>query len=175
MIDMTDLGTYIEHNGRPAVRFVRTYPHPIDRLWSAITDTNELSHWFPSTVRIELRAGGTVDFSGDPYMDDSKGTVLACDPPRMLAFSWGGDELHFTLDSVGEGQCRLTFINVLEARNTAARNGAGWQVCLAELDHFLAGEPSGGPHSESALPWQPIYDAYVAAGVPSGAEVPSAS
>ena len=175
MLETTDLGTYIEHNGRPAVRFVRTYPHPIARVWSAITDADELRHWFPSTARIELRVGGAVEFSGDPYMEDSNGAVLACDPPHRLAFSWGDDELHYQLEDLGESQCRLTFINVLHERNTAARNGAGWTVCLAELDRWLAGQPSDGPHSESALPWQPVYDAYVAAGVPSGAEIPSAS
>src|SRR5262249_41825335 len=38
MIDATEYGTYIEYDGRPAVRFVRTYPHPIERVWHAITD-----------------------------------------------------------------------------------------------------------------------------------------
>jgi uncharacterized protein YndB with AHSA1/START domain len=175
MIESTDLGTYVEHDGRPAVRFVRTYAHPIERVWSAITDVDELSRWFPSTARIELRVGGTVTFSDDPYMEDSAGTVLACDPPRRLAYSWGGDELHYELESLGDGRCRLTLVNVLHERNAAARNAAGWTVCLAELDRSLAGERTDGPHGESAVPWQPIYDAYVAAGMPAGAEIPSAS
>jgi hypothetical protein len=29
------LGTYVERDGRPAVRLLRTYPHPIDRVWAA--------------------------------------------------------------------------------------------------------------------------------------------
>ena len=174
MLETTDLGTYIEHNGRPAVRFVRTYPHPVARVWAALTDVDELRHWFPSSARIELRAGGTVDFSEDPHMDDSKGTVIACDPPHRLAFAWGDDELHYQLEAVSDTECRLTFTNVLHERNTAARNGAGWTVCFAELDRLLAGQPAGGPHSERALPWRPVYDAYVATGVPSGAEIPSA-
>ena len=64
---------------------MRTYAHPIGRVWSAITDVDELSRWFPSTARIELRVGGTITFSDDPYMENSTGTVLACDPPRRLA------------------------------------------------------------------------------------------
>ena len=53
MIPPADLGTYIEHQGRPAVRFVRTYPHSIERVWSAITEPDQLRAWFPSAVTIE--------------------------------------------------------------------------------------------------------------------------
>ncbi|MDX6285740.1 MAG: hypothetical protein QOG53_1225 [Frankiales bacterium] len=168
-----DLGTYVEHDGRPAVRFVRTYPHPIERVWAAVTDPDELSHWFPSRAEIELHIGGTVTFSGDPNTDDTKGTILVCQPPQRLAFTWGEDELHFELEPVGSGHCRLTLTNVLHEGNTAARNAAGWTVCLSELDKHLAGQHSDGPHSADAAPFQPYYEAYLAAGMPSGAVIPS--
>jgi uncharacterized protein YndB with AHSA1/START domain len=170
---MMDRGTYVEHAGRPAVRFVREYQHPIDRVWTAVTDPTELRSWFPSAVKFEMRVGGTVAFSEDPNVKDKTGVVLACDPPRRFAFSWGGDELHFDLEPVGSSACRFTLTNVLSERNTAARNAAGWAVCLAELDKHLAGQQTDGPHSPSALPWQPLYDEYVAAGLPDGAEIPS--
>lgn len=168
-----DRGTFIEHEGRPAVRFQRTYAHPVDRLWAAITETEDLAHWFPSKVRLEGRTGGTVAFSHDPNIEDDQGTVLAYDPPRRLAYTWGADELHFELEPVAEG-CTLTLINVLEARDGAARNAAGWAVCLAELDKHVDGGVADGPHSDSAEPWQPLYEAYVAAGMPSGAPIPGA-
>lgn len=167
-----DLGSYVEYEGRPGVRFVRIYPHPIERLWLAITDPQELSGWFPSQVSIELRVGGTVTFSGDPHIEDSTGTVLACEPPRRLAFTWGGDGLHFQLESLNSGNCRLTLLNLLGERDAAARNAAGWSVCLGEFDKHIAGEPADGPHSDSAQAWQPYYEAYRAEGMPSGAYVP---
>jgi uncharacterized protein YndB with AHSA1/START domain len=34
------------------------------------------------------------------------------------------------------------------------------------------GVPSRGPHSEDTEPWEPVYRAHVAAGLPSGAEIP---
>lgn len=169
-----DAGTYLEADGRPAVRFVRTYPHPVERVWAAVTEPDELSRWFPARAEIDLYAGGSVTFTGDPYTEDRKGTVLACDPPRRLAFTWGGDELRFELEPAGPGadHCRLTLINLLEQRNTAARNAAGWDVCLAELDKLMAGQRPDGPHGQTARPWRPCYDGYVAAGLPSGAEIP---
>jgi uncharacterized protein YndB with AHSA1/START domain len=166
-----DLGTYVEHEGRPAVRFVRTYRHAIDRVWTAISDPGELRRWFPSEVRIDPREGGGVVFSGDPYAQDAQGVVLTWEPPRRLAYTWGDDELHFSLEPDGDG-CRLTLVNVLSDRSAAARNGSGWYVCLAELVKVLDGVPSRGPHSDDTEPFEPIYRAHVDAGLPSGAEIP---
>ena len=168
-------GTYLEHDGQPAVRFQRTYQQPVERVWTAVTDPEELAHWFPSRVQIEPRVGGTVLFSGDPHMDDTKGVVLAYDPPHRLGFDWGGDELHFTLEPTKDGGCQLTLLNVLKAEDTAARNASGWHVCLDGLAALLAGSPWAGPHSDSATPWEPLYAAYLADDVPSGAPIPPGS
>jgi uncharacterized protein YndB with AHSA1/START domain len=169
-----DLGSFIEFDGRPAVRFERTYDYAVERVWAAITEPGELAHWFPSSVELEPRAGGRISFSADPHASRQTGVVLAFDPPRKLAYTWGGDELHFQLEPLSAGRCQLVLINVLADRSTAARNAAGWDVCLDELAKLLAGRTGGGPHAESATPWQPRYDAYVAAGMPSGADIPTA-
>jgi uncharacterized protein YndB with AHSA1/START domain len=170
---MTDLGTYVELDGRPAVRFVRTYPQPIERVWQAITTPEGLARWFPSKVELELRPGGVVTYRGDPYSEDQAGRVLACDPPEYLALTWGGEELRFQLEPLADGGCRFTLFDLLDARDAAARNAAGWDVCLSELDNHLAGKPADGPHSPAATPWRPRYDAYVAAGLPAGAYIPT--
>ncbi|MFI0508783.1 SRPBCC family protein [Streptomyces sp. WSLK1-5] len=160
-------GTYLTlDDGRPAVRFSRTYDHPVARVWRFVTDADELAHWFPSRAEIDLRPGGAVKFSGDPHMEDSTGRVIAVDEPRHLSFEWGGDELRFDLEALDENRTRLTLTNVLQAADTAARNGAGWEVCLAALDAHARGERPGRP------PWEGLYRAYVDAGLPSGAPVP---
>jgi uncharacterized protein YndB with AHSA1/START domain len=164
-------GTYVEIDGCPAVRFVRSYPHPIERVWSAVATSEGLAHWFPSAVTIDLRVGGSVTFSGDPAAEDGSGVVLACEPPHRLIVTWGRDELRFELESLTDGGCRFTLVNVLERRDAAARNAAGWSVCLTELDRHVAGEAVGGPHSDGAVPWQPLYERYLAAGLPSGAPI----
>ena len=169
----SDLGSYIEHEGRPAVRFVRTYPHSAERLWAAVSEPAELAHWFPSNVELERRVGGEVRFTGDPYTEDWSGRVLAYEPPRRLAFTWGPDELHFTVEPVDDASSRLILVNVLADPTTAARNGGGWYVCLAELAKRLDGVPSEGPHSDDAEPWEPVYQAHIDAGLPSGAPIPA--
>ena len=160
-------GTYLTlDDGRPAIRFSRTYDHPVERVWKFVTDADELAHWFPSRAEIELRPGGTIRFSGDPHMEDSTGRVIAVDEPRHLSFEWGGDELHFDLEALDAKHTRFTLTNVLSAADTAARNSAGWEVCLTALDAHARDEHLEGP------PWKELYQAYVDAGIPSGAPVP---
>lgn len=169
---MNDPGTYIELDGRPAVRFVRTYGQSIGQVWAAIAEPDQSARWFPSTLTIEPRVGGVVTFTGDPHMPDSSGAVLAYDPPSAVSFTWGADEVHLLL-AEAEGGCELTLINVLEEAPAAARNAAGWAVCLSQLRLLLSGEPASGPHSPDAQPWRPLYESYVAGGMPSGAEIPA--
>lgn len=45
-------------------------------------------------------------------------------------------------------------------------------MCLTALDATAAGERSEGPHAGWIAAWKEIYEAYVEAGVPSGAPVP---
>lgn len=168
---MSSSGTYLELDGRPAVRLERRYGHPVERVWAAIINPDETRHWFPSTLVVEPRAGGVVEFSGDPHTPDSTGTVLAFDPPHRLEFTWGGAEVRFSLAPDGDG-CVLTLINVLEATDTAARNAAGWTVCVLELDKFLNGVPATGPHGGTTAPFEQIYQEFVRTGVPSGAPIP---
>ena len=170
-VDLT--GTYLTlDDDRPAVRFSRTYDQPLDRVWQFVTDPDELAQWFPSRAEFDLRPGGAVTFGGDPNMPESTGRVIAVDAPRHLSFEWGGDELHFDLEEVEEKRTRFTLTNVLGAADTASRNGAGWEVCLAALDAKARGEAVAGPHAGAGAPWKAFYEGYLAAGVPSGAVVP---
>ncbi|MFJ5262243.1 SRPBCC family protein [Streptomyces sp. NPDC088387] len=168
-------GTFLTlDDGRPAIRFSREYDHSVDRVWHFVTDPDELAGWFPSRAEMDLRPGGAVTFSGDPAMEEFTGTMIAVDPPRHLSFDWGGDELHFDLEPLGATRTRFTLTNVLVAEDTAARNGAGWEVCLSALDAKARGEKVEGAHAGAEAPWKGFYDGYVDAGFPAGAEIPRA-
>lgn len=168
-------GTYVSlDDGRPAVRFTRVYDHPAERVWRFVTDPDELAQWFPSRAEFDLRPGGTVRFSGDPNMPESTGTVLAVEAPRHLSFEWGGDELRFDLEELDGERTRFTLTNILGAQNAAARNGAGWEVCLSALGAKARGERFEGPHAGMSTSWKEYYEGYVRAGIPSGAPVPGA-
>lgn len=167
-------GTYLEIGSRPALRFVREYPDPVERVWAAISDPAELTAWFPARVAFpddgRPAPGCPVRFTFGTDGDGGTGTVLVCDPPSRLTFTWEGDELRFELTPLVSG-CRLTVTTLLEGPDTAARNAAGWEVCLDGLDTALAGGTVEAPGRPTPA-WRRHFDDYVAAGVPSGAPVP---
>jgi uncharacterized protein YndB with AHSA1/START domain len=87
-------------------------------------------------------------FAGGEW-PDLQGTVLECAEPHLLAFSWGEETLRFELYE-DEGGTRLVFTDELDPP-IAARNAAGWDVCLERL---------GGNPTESEL-WKGRFDHYV--------------
>lgn len=156
-------------DGRPAVVLARVYARPAEEVWSLLFEPG----WFPSRAEFELRPGGTVRFSGDPNQPDSTGLVLAAEVPRRLAFEWGGDEISLDLAEEDTGRTRLTLTDVLADAEEAARNAAGWEVCLTALDALARGETTEGPHgADAGALWLECYGGYVEAGFPSGAPVP---
>jgi uncharacterized protein YndB with AHSA1/START domain len=168
-------GTYEEIEGRPALRFERSFEHPVERVWRAVSDPEEMHRWFPATVMLDLRPGGAMSFEfDDPDAPTTTGEITELDPPRLLAFSWGDDLLRFELEPQGEGS-RLVFIHFLSQRDEAARNAAGWDMCLRELDRHVAGEPASAPGIGVTPEWRDLYDGYVDSGMPSGAPIPKAS
>jgi uncharacterized protein YndB with AHSA1/START domain len=170
-------GTYLEIDGRPALRFVRDYPHAPQRVWDAVTDPTELVAWFPARVAFpgsgEPGPGASVRYSFAEDGDGGTGSVVVHEPPHRITLTWAGDELRLVLESLADGGCRLTFTAILGERDTAARTASGWEVCLEALDAALAGSPVGAPGADGPTPaWRRHYDDYLAAGVPSGAPVP---
>lgn len=79
-MSLTNLPRFID---RWTLEYVRTYPHPVERVWRAITDPKEFGTWF---IRgsLDLRVGGAYAFeTGD---DGFKGQVLELEAPRYIRF-----------------------------------------------------------------------------------------
>jgi uncharacterized protein YndB with AHSA1/START domain len=167
-------GTLVLDGARPSVRLERHLPDPPSVVWRAITEPEQLRAWFPCDVEVaggRWEAGATLTF---PFQDHGvdmtlTGEVLAVDEPNALAFTWGEETLRFEL-SAADGGTRLVLIDELPAAH-AARNAAGWDVCLDRLAGLDPGEGA----------WQPRFESYVAAfepalgpqeGPPAGAEGP---
>ncbi len=135
---------FLTLDGRPTVRVVRRYPHPIDKVWRAVTTQEHLTHWFPSPVEVDLRPGGSMRFSAFDGQAGATGAVEAVQPPRVLTFSWGADRLTFELTPDGDGTT-FALIHSFDDRYGAASFATGWEVCLSGLRHVLAEEPLPAP------------------------------
>jgi uncharacterized protein YndB with AHSA1/START domain len=117
-----------------SVRHERLLPHPVERVWRAITEPDELRQWYPAVPRWELAPG--AEFTSDDV--DGSGTITEIEPPRVLAYTWGADEFRFELEPDGEG-CRLVFTHVLADPALRDQTEAGWQLYFDRLDAHLAG------------------------------------
>lgn len=153
-------GTLSTRNGRYVLRFERRVPHPADQVWQALTEPDALRHWFPQEVEGDVSVGGKLRFSFPKESDygdvpDFHGEVLECDPPRVLAYTWGEDTLRWELVPDGDGGCRLIFTDTIVEQGKAARDGAGWHVCLDMLGAWLDG--AAPPPSDLWKRVHPVY------------------
>jgi uncharacterized protein YndB with AHSA1/START domain len=157
MTSTTHDGELIElEEGRVGVRFERRLAHPPERVWRAITEPEELAAWFPDTIEGEFAPDAEVTFPKFVEMGlPSTGKITEFEPPRLLAFAWGPSTLRFELEPDGDG-CRLVFTDSLP-REESAKNAAGWEVCLADLESRLAGEDPAG-RSEDV--WTELHEHY---------------
>jgi uncharacterized protein YndB with AHSA1/START domain len=134
---------------RPQLRFERHLRRPVDEVWRAVTDPEAMRAWFPTRIVVdEWRVGATLrhEFEGGT-MEPLSGTVLEWEPKHRVAFTWGTDVITFELRAEGAG---TSFVLTDElGASIAARNAAGWEVCLQRLEDGTAAD------------WQSRFDHYV--------------
>jgi uncharacterized protein YndB with AHSA1/START domain len=166
-------GTFQIVAGRPTLRFERHLKHPVEKVWRALTDPAELEHWFPQRVEGDFVSGGKLRFPfrqakslDGEVIPDFEGEVIDADPPRLLSYRWGDDVLRFELVPEGDG-CVLVFTDTFSEHGKAARDGAGWHVCLEGLEASLDGAEPPAPDR-----WRGVYDDYAAAFGPEAATAP---
>jgi uncharacterized protein YndB with AHSA1/START domain len=140
------------------LRFRRELRHAPDRVWRALTSPEELRTWFPDQVQVdEWKVGAKMRFKdANERIEPFDGEVLAFDPPRLLEFRWGTDVIRFEVSARGDG-CVLTLVDTIDELGKAARDGAGWHVCLDALEAHLADMPAL-PMEEA---WGPLHEEYV--------------
>jgi uncharacterized protein YndB with AHSA1/START domain len=134
---IADLGELDRTGQAWRLRFVRHLAHPQARVWRALTEPADLAAWFPSTIEGDRVAGAPLTFTFEhAEAAPMHGKMLACDPPRLLEFMWGTDQIRIELEPTATGT-RLTLWDTLDANGKAARDGAGWHTCLDGLQALL--------------------------------------
>ena len=167
--------SYETIDGRPVLRFERRVDHPVAAVWAAITEPGELGQWFPSEIEGEMRAGARLAFRFPEHdaIPDMVGEVTDFDPPRELGFRWGEDQLRFELAAAEhDSHTDLRFTVLLGSADKAARDGAGWHICLDRLEAVVGGA-GDAELKRISDGWREHYDAYARRGFPAGAPVPA--
>ncbi|MGH9750230.1 MAG: SRPBCC family protein [Candidatus Polarisedimenticolia bacterium] len=124
---------------------------PVEAVWKALTDAEELSRWFPLQARVRPGADGSVWLSwGPPWEGESRITLW--DPPRRLRTGW---QFTHAADAAGAAEVGVDYILEGEGGRTTLRlvhSGfgegkdwddefdavrRGWRYELRSLRHYL--------------------------------------
>jgi uncharacterized protein YndB with AHSA1/START domain len=138
-------GGHIQKNGENwTLILVRDLRHAPEKVWLALTDPAHLREWAPFESDGDLgRVGASVKLTAvaAPTAQVSETTVTRADPPRLLEYNWGGNDLRWELEPLGNGT-RLTLWHNID-RRFISMGAAGWHICFDVLDRLLAGTPIG--------------------------------
>jgi uncharacterized protein YndB with AHSA1/START domain len=145
-------------DGTSVLRYRRRLAHPQDRVWRALTEDAHLAEWFPTTIEGTRVAGAPLRFSfregeGEPF----DGEMLVFEAPDMMELRWADDVLRFELAPDGSG-CVLDLTVTFGEYAKAARDGAGWHVCLEQLGYVCDGAPLPW---RTADRWRAVHGRYV--------------
>lgn len=135
------------------------FPLPVERVWRAITDPEELSSWFSDHVQMVFQVGQEIVFKWDQY-GTASGRIELIEAPQRFAFRWRAHNVPneepltdanstlvtFTVTPTTEGS-RLTvvesgFANLPQSIRvrTFQENTSGWRAEFEDLQAYLAGE-----------------------------------
>jgi uncharacterized protein YndB with AHSA1/START domain len=122
---------------------VRDLNHRPAKVWQALTDPTQLREWAPFDADRSLGSVGLVKLStvGTPTPQISETRVTRADAPKLREFQWGGNDMRWQLEPLGDGT-RLTLWHNID-RGFISMGAAGWHICFDVLDRFLAAEPLG--------------------------------
>lgn len=141
------------------VKIERLLPGPIERVWEYLTDSEKRGKWLASG-EMELRVGGKVHLhflhaSLTPHQElpparhkelecgvGFDGTVTRCEPPRLLAYTWGGGTSEVTFElTPRDSKVLLLITHVrLRSRDEMAEVAAGWHAHLGIMEDNLHGQ-----------------------------------
>jgi uncharacterized protein YndB with AHSA1/START domain len=138
------LGQVVRDPDGTSLHFERHLDHGPERVWRALTESDELRHWMPCDIVGPREAGAELMV---PFWDDVAakysiedpvltGRILEWDPYRRFVWEWDDELLSYQLEPA-PGGTRLTLVvrlgnNTLEGPG-ADGAGAGYHVCLDQL------------------------------------------
>jgi uncharacterized protein YndB with AHSA1/START domain len=146
------LGQIVRDDAVVSLHYERHLSHPPERVWRALTESDDLRHWMPCDIVGPREAGAEVIV---PFWDDVvdryeienpvlTGRIVTWDPHRSFAWEWDDELLTYELEPTDTGT-RLTLVVRLGQNSPGAdKVAAGYHVCL---DHLIALVDTEAPRS----------------------------
>ncbi|TFV52034.1 SRPBCC family protein [Blastococcus sp. TF02A_35] len=133
-----------EPDGRRRLEFRRSWPDPIEDVWSALTEPDRLVRWI-GTFDGERRVGATGTFTmtheaepvGEPM------TIEVCEPPHRLVVLWpqaDGEPWRVDLELREAGdRTVLRFLQHFPPGTDVTDYAGGWHWYLDKFDSVVGG------------------------------------
>jgi uncharacterized protein YndB with AHSA1/START domain len=102
---------------------------PVEDVWEALTDPEQLAEWFANEVELDVREGGEGRFRWADG-ETREASIDTVEPPRRLGFTWAepgedASRVELTLEEDGGGATRLTVVE------SAPEGAADWSWALS--------------------------------------------
>lgn len=138
------LGQLVRDGDQLGLRFERHLAHPPERVWRALTESDQLHHWMPCDIVGLRHEGAEIDVPfwpevaakyeiPDPVLH---GRILTWDPRRTFSWLWDTDTLIFELEPTATGT-RLVLTTWITQGPTVDQIAAGYHVCFVQLERLL--------------------------------------
>ena len=132
---------------RSVLRYRRRLAHPPQKVWRALTEDGHLRRGSRRRSRASAApARRCTSPSARPRQHPSTARCSRSTPPSVMELRWADDVLRFELEPGRTRACVLRLTVTFPEHGKAARDGAGWHVCLEQLAAVCDG---------TAPPWQP--------------------
>jgi uncharacterized protein YndB with AHSA1/START domain len=139
------LGEVLRDGGAVGLRYERHLSHSVERVWRALTDSDQLRHWLPVDLVGERVVNGDLHATFWPDVvakyeianPTLPAKILTWDPPNTFAWMWDRDTLIFELEPTASGT-RLVFTTwIVDTTAGVDKTGAGYHVCLDQLVQLI--------------------------------------
>ncbi len=162
------LGTLETRGDRSLLRYERHLKHPIDRVWRAITDPDEIVRWL-AAAEIDLERAGRVRLewlNTDEHGERSEhavaeGRITELDPPRLVVYDTDvHGVLRWELHEEGTGTRLDLTVDIALPEDNVTENRSGWHVHLDFLEDALEGGAVDWPNWPRDR-WAAIHERYI--------------
>jgi uncharacterized protein YndB with AHSA1/START domain len=150
-------------DGQWTLVFTKELHHAPEKVWTALTDPDQLGRWAPYTADRDLSSPGDVTLT---MIDSDSPTDLQCkvthaEPTTLLEHSWGDATLRWQLTPTDSGT-RLTLHQTTPDKGMISKAAAGWHLCLRVAELLLDGDPIDPIRGDDAMNygWEELNKAY---------------
>lgn len=146
--------------GAKTIEVSGAFPHPVERIWRAWTEADQLKHWFGAdgpdfaSMEVDVRVGGRWRFvlGGEDATSALEGEYLVVEPNHRLVFTWSHvQETPDGLQATPKSQVSVTFRQVeggaeidlrherIQTIGARANVSYGWTASFTRLSSALGG------------------------------------